>query len=71
MIGVDVGEPEQAEALRQQGIEISVGSDGVAELERARAVVRSPGVPNEAAVLVAARAAGKPIYSELELGWRM
>jgi len=71
VIGVDVGEPEQAEALRHEGIEISTGSDGVEELERARAVVRSPGVPNEAAVLEAARDAGTPIYSELELGWRM
>jgi len=71
VIGVDVGEPEQAEALRHEGIEISTGSDGVEELQRARAVVRSPGVPNEAAVLVAARDAGTPIYSELELGWRM
>jgi UDP-N-acetylmuramoylalanine--D-glutamate ligase len=71
VIGVDIGEPPQAEALRHEGIEISVGSDGVEELGRARAVVRSPGVPNEAAVLVAARAAGIPIYSELELGWRM
>ena len=71
VIGVDVGEPEQAEALRHEGIEISTGSDGVEELQRARAVVRSPGVPNEAAVLEAARDSGTPIYSELELGWRM
>ena len=71
VIGVDIGEPPQAEALRHEGIEVSTGSDGVEELGRARAVVRSPGVPNEAAVLVAARAAGIPIYSELELGWRM
>lgn len=71
VIGVDIGEPPQAAALRQEGIEISLKTDGVEELDRARAVVRSPGVPNEAAVLVAARAAGIPIYSELELGWRM
>jgi len=71
VIGVDIGEPKQSEVLRQEGIEISLMSDGVEELERARAVVRSPGVPNDAAVLVAARAAGIPIYSELELGWRM
>ena len=71
VIGVDINEPEQSAALRSEGIEISTKSDGTEELERARAVVRSPGVPNEAAVLVAARAAGIPIYSELELGWRM
>ena len=71
VIGVDINEPEQSAALRSEGIEISTHSDGAEELERARAVVRSPGVPNEAAVLVAARAAGIPIYSELELGWRM
>ena len=71
VIGVDINEPEQSAALRSEGIEISTRSDGLEELERARALVRSPGVPNEAAVLVAARAAGIPIYSELELGWRM
>ncbi len=71
VIGVDIGEPAQAEALHHEGIEIWVGSEGLEQLERARAVVRSPGVPNEAPVLVAARAAGIPIYSELELGWRM
>jgi len=71
VIGVDINEPEQSAALRSEGIEISTHSDGTEELERARAVVRSPGVPNEAAVLVAARAAGIPIYSEMELGWRM
>ena len=71
VIGVDSAEPAQAQALRQEGIEIVTATDGVEELGRARAVVRSPGVPNEAAVLVAARAAGIPIYSELELGWRM
>ncbi len=71
VIGVDLDEPAEADALRSEGIEVVTNSDGVAELERARAVVRSPGVPNEAAVVTAARARGIPIYSELELGWRM
>ncbi|MSX01983.1 MAG: UDP-N-acetylmuramoyl-L-alanine--D-glutamate ligase [Actinobacteria bacterium] len=71
VIAVDIGEPAEAEALRNEGIEVCTLSDGTEELARARALARSPGVPNEAPVLVAARAAGIPIYSELEIGWRL
>ena len=47
------------------------GVDGLAELERARAVVTSPGVPAQAPVIAAARARGIPVLGELELGWRL
>ena len=43
----------------------------MALLERVRAVVKSPGVPAQAPVIAAARAAGKEVLGELELGWRM
>ena len=35
------------------------------------AVIKSPGVPQDAPVVVAARAVGKAVIGELELGWRM
>ncbi|WCB93647.1 UDP-N-acetylmuramoylalanine--D-glutamate ligase [Baekduia alba] len=51
-------------------VEVHAGVDGVALLERVRAVVKSPGVPQEAPVIAAARARGIPILGELELAWR-
>ncbi|CAB4926644.1 unannotated protein [freshwater metagenome] len=69
---VDSGEPgEEALALRSEGLEVWTGVDGLAELERARAVVKSPGVPAQAPVIAAARARGIPVLGELELGWRL
>ncbi|MDP2711998.1 MAG: UDP-N-acetylmuramoyl-L-alanine--D-glutamate ligase [Solirubrobacteraceae bacterium] len=53
------------------GIELHAGTDGLAQLAQAHAVVKSPGVPREAAVIAAARAAGVPVLGELELGWRL
>jgi len=71
VIGVDSAEPPGLEGLRGEGIELETSSDGIAELERARAVVKSPGVPAGAPVIAAARERGIPVLGELELGWRM
>ena len=46
-------------------------SDGVALLDGVRAVVKSPGVPQEAPVIREARARGIVVLGELELGWRL
>jgi UDP-N-acetylmuramoylalanine--D-glutamate ligase len=58
-------------ALAGAGVELHCNEDGVALLERVRAVVKSPGVPAQAPVIAAARAGGKQVLGELELGWRM
>jgi UDP-N-acetylmuramoylalanine--D-glutamate ligase len=71
VIGVDAGTPEELEALVQAGVELHLGVDGVALLEKARAVVKSPGVPAQAPVIAAARTRGLPVLGELELGWRL
>ncbi len=71
VIAVDAAEPPGLEPLREEGIEVETASDGLAELERARAVVKSPGVPAEAPVIAAARERGIPVLGELELGWRL
>ena len=52
------------------GVEVHAGVDGVALLERVRAVVKSPGVPAQASVIAAARERGVPVLGELELAWR-
>jgi UDP-N-acetylmuramoylalanine--D-glutamate ligase len=53
------------------GVELHECEQGVALLERARTVVKSPGVPAAAPVIAAARARGQPVLGELELAWRM
>ena len=70
VVGVDSGAPDTA-ALAAQGVEVHTGVDGLALLERVRAVVKSPGVPREAPVIAAARDRGLPVIGELELAWRL
>jgi UDP-N-acetylmuramoylalanine--D-glutamate ligase len=53
------------------GLEVHLETDGVALLDRAACVVKSPGVPGEAPVIVAARDHGLPVLGELELAWRL
>ena len=71
VIGLDSGTPEGLQELAQAGVELHLGVDGVALLEKARAVVKSPGVPAQAPVIEAARDRGLPVLGELELGWRL
>jgi len=63
---VDAGTPEVPVDVGAR-----LGTDGLAELEEARAVVKSPGVPAQAPVVAAARARGLPVLGELELAWRL
>jgi UDP-N-acetylmuramoylalanine--D-glutamate ligase len=53
------------------GVEAHLGSDGIELLDRVRCVVKSPGVPNEAPAIAAARERGLPVLGELELAWRL
>ncbi len=66
--GVDAGTP----ALDPPPpFPVHLGVDGLAQLERAAAVVKSPGVPPRAPVVAAARERGLPVLGEVELGWRL
>ena len=67
VVAVDSGSPGEL----PDGLEVHAGGDGLAQLEGARAVVKSPGVPREAAVIAAARERGIPVLGEVELGWRL
>jgi len=71
VIGVDSGTPEEAAGLDRSGVEVSLGVDGTRQLERARTLVKSPGVPQDAPVVRAARERGIEITGELELAWRL
>ena len=64
-IGVDAGRPD----VDVPGVHL--GSDGVELLGGVRAVVKSPGVPEDAPVVRAARDRGLAVFGELELAWRL
>ena len=69
--GVDAGHPDDTADLDSAGVPYFLGEDGSARLDHVRTVIKSPGVPQEAAVVSAARDRGIEVMSELELGWRM
>jgi UDP-N-acetylmuramoylalanine--D-glutamate ligase len=57
--------------LAGAGVAVRDGEDGVGALAGARTVVKSPGVPLQAAAVVAARDRGLEVIGEVELGWRL
>jgi UDP-N-acetylmuramoylalanine--D-glutamate ligase len=57
--------------LADAGVEFRLGTEEEALLEGVELVVKSPGVPAESPPVAGARARGIPIWSEVELGWRL
>lgn len=70
VVGVDAGMPVRAAALREEGITLHLGSEPERLLEGIRTLVKSPGVPPSAPLVLAARARGVGVIGELELAWR-
>jgi UDP-N-acetylmuramoylalanine--D-glutamate ligase len=71
--GCDAG-PVTVEArarLEAAGVPVHERSEGIDLLARAETVVKSPGVPQEAAVVATAHRIGRRVIGELELGWRL
>ncbi len=77
VVGLDAGgadRPALAEAagrLREAGVEVRLDASGVALAARARTLIKSPGVPQDAPVIRAARDRGAVVLGELELAWRL
>src|SRR5215210_5726598 len=71
--GCDSGQADAVVAaeLEAAGIPVHESTDGVDLLERVVTVVKSPGVPQDAPVVRAARERGLLVLGELELGWRL
>ena len=67
---VDSGHPDGAAGLEGAGVEVFLDTDGLAQLEGTRTVVKSPGVPREAPVIAAALDRGIEVMGEMELAWR-
>jgi UDP-N-acetylmuramoylalanine--D-glutamate ligase len=68
--GVDSGHPDGAAGLADHGVEVILDADGLDLLDGVQTVVKSPGVPREAAVIAAALERGVDVVGELELAWR-
>jgi UDP-N-acetylmuramoylalanine--D-glutamate ligase len=66
VVAVDSGTPDVPD-----DIDAHLGVDGIELLDGVACVVKSPGVPNEAPVVIAARERGIPVVGELELAWRL
>ena len=71
MIGVDAGSgdrqglAEAAGRLREAGVEVRLDASGVDLAARARTLIKSPGVPQDAPAVSAARARGIAVLGEL------
>jgi UDP-N-acetylmuramoylalanine--D-glutamate ligase len=57
--------------LAEAGVEVHLGTEEEGLLQGIELVIKSPGVPGESPLPAAARARGVPIWSEVELGWRL
>jgi UDP-N-acetylmuramoylalanine--D-glutamate ligase len=77
VIGCDAGTAgtpalhEAAGRLSAAGVEVHLDASGLALAARAGTLIKSPGVPQNAPAVVAARARGAPVLGELELAWRL
>jgi UDP-N-acetylmuramoylalanine--D-glutamate ligase len=71
VLGVDSGTPDEAAGLGDSGVEVSLDVDGTDLLDDVRTLVKSPGVPQDAPVVAAARDRGIEVTGELEVSWRL
>jgi UDP-N-acetylmuramoylalanine--D-glutamate ligase len=69
VVAVDRNEDVDAGRLVTAGVEVRLGTDeGAGDVD---VLIKSPGVPAEAPAVVRAREGGVPVWSEVELGYRL
>jgi UDP-N-acetylmuramoylalanine--D-glutamate ligase len=77
VIGVDSGSADDerlraaAGRLSRAGVEVHLNASGDAFAARAGTLIKSPGVPQRATAILAARERRVPVLGELELAWRL
>jgi UDP-N-acetylmuramoylalanine--D-glutamate ligase len=71
VVAADHSPDVDAGRLRELGVEVHLGSEEESLLDGVEVVVKSPGVPAESPLASAARARTLPIWSEVELGYRL
>ena len=71
VVGADRSPQVDRDRLDEAGVDVRAGSEEEALLDGIELLVKSPGVPPEAQLVTGARARGIPVWSELELGYRL
>jgi UDP-N-acetylmuramoylalanine--D-glutamate ligase len=71
VVAADRSADVEGSRLSAAGVEVRAGSEEESLLEGVELVVKSPGVPAESPLAAAARARALPIWSEVELGYRL
>jgi UDP-N-acetylmuramoylalanine--D-glutamate ligase len=71
VVGADRSRDADPGRLAEAGVELHLGTEEESVVEGVELVVKSPGVPAESPLVVAARARAIPIWSEVELGYRL
>jgi UDP-N-acetylmuramoylalanine--D-glutamate ligase len=71
VVAVDSAPDADAGRLAEAGVEVHVGTEESSLLEGVDVLIKSPGVPAEAPLVTAARQRGIPVWSEVELGFRL
>jgi UDP-N-acetylmuramoylalanine--D-glutamate ligase len=71
VVAADRSPAAEVGRLAGAGVEVRSGSEEESLLEGVELVVKSPGVPAASPLATAARARGIPIWSEVELGYRL
>jgi len=70
-VGVDRADDLDTGRLAEAGVEIHLGTEEEGLLDDVELLIKSPGVPGESPLATAAHARGIPIWSEIELGFRL
>ena len=70
-VGVDRAAELDTGRLAEAGVEIHLGTEEEGLLDGVELLIKSPGVPGESPLAAAARQRGIPIWSEVELGFRL
>ena len=71
VVAADRSPDADAGRLGDLGVELRLGTEEEALLEGVDLVIKSPGVPAESPLVAAARVRGVPLWSEVELGYRL
>jgi UDP-N-acetylmuramoylalanine--D-glutamate ligase len=71
VVAVDRSREVDAGRLEDAGVEVHLGSEETSLLDGIEVVIKSPGVPNDAPLVTAARERAIPVWSEVELGARL